>query len=622
MEPADLDGLTVPGSVALSPSGRVAFGVSTVNLAEDRYDQTIWIEDDGTARRFTTGPSDLLPRWSPDGRKVAFLRKLGDVHQVAVMSVEGGEPEVVTDFELGLSAASHNVIQWFPDSERMLVLAEEHTSGWTDLDDEERKRRPLRVTRVPWRSDGRGWIADRRLTLYVIGQGEPRRLVDAEDDVVAPSLSPDGSKVLYGLSNRPHPALDGLTDLFEIDTAGGNPRPVGVRGLWFSTSYRSDGKPHAIGIPGSGWPGNIGLCRIEGDEVFDLTGPSDLTIAVVSGGLLNVVWRDLDAVVGIEDSGRITLASVSPDGAIESVVDGDLVVGSFDATADRLAYVRRTYSNPGEVFVVADDESQLTTFGNAAPKTVAPHHLRVESGGEDVDAWVYLPEGSGKVPLLLNIHGGPAAQYGFGFFDEFQVYAGAGYGVVACNPRGSSGRGQTFVAAVAGEGWGAVDVADVDAVVAEALAKFDRLDSQRPGIMGGSYGGFLTAWIIGHQSRWRSAVVERALLSWPSFAGTSDIGPYFTDSYAGEESWESWWEKSPLRVADRVTAPTLIIHSEKDHRCPIEQAEQYFTALVRAGVEAEMVRFPDEGHEMSRSGKPKHRVERFEAILDWHARHL
>ena len=143
--------------------------------------------------------------------------------------------------------------------------------------------------------------------------------------------------------------------------------------------------------------------------------------------------------------------------------------------------------------------------------------------------------------------------------------------------------------------------------------------------MGGSYGGFMTAWIIGKETRWKSAVVERALLSWSSFAGTSDIGGTFPYSYtraAYPTGWQTWWDLSPLSLAQKVETPTLIVHAEDDFRCPIEQAEQYFMALVRNGTPTEFVRFPGEGHEMSRSGSPLHRRERFDAILEWHERHL
>ena len=236
-----------------------------------------------------------------------------------------------------------------------------------------------------------------------------------------------------------------------------------------------------------------------------------------------------------------------------------------------------------------------------------------------------LPDGDESVPLLLNIHGGPASQYGTGFLDEFQVYAEAGYGVLACNPRGSSGRGNDFLQAVTRDGWGVVDLADVTAVVDAALERFPRLDADRMGIMGGSYGGFLTAWVTARDHRYKSAVVERALLSWPSFFGTSDIGWEFPKMYTGYDMPDSpgeLWPMSPLSRAKDIVAPTLIVHSEGDYRCPIEQAEQLFTTLLRAGTTSEFLRFPGESHELSRSGSPLHRKERFEAILEWHDRHL
>ena len=172
---------------------------------------------------------------------------------------------------------------------------------------------------------------------------------------------------------------------------------------------------------------------------------------------------------------------------------------------------------------------------------------------------------------------------------------------------------------------GKVDLEDIRATVEASFDKFPRLDSERMGVMGGSYGGFMTAWIIGQEDRWRSAVVERALISWTSFAGTSDIGGVFPENYTGAkypDSWDTWWELGPLALAEHVTTPTLILHSEDDFRCPIEQAEQYFMALLRNGTTTEMLRFPGEGHEMSRSGRPLHRKERFEAVLDWHGRYL
>ena len=312
-----------------------------------------------------------------------------------------------------------------------------------------------------------------------------------------------------------------------------------------------------------------------------------------------------------EDAGTGGVAAVHPDGTVDHVIDGPQVVTEFSIAAGVSAYVSKTPTDPGTLFLSEDGEGSAVAHSSELD-LVEAHHFTTISEGVEIDVWVFLPPGDVDVPTLLNIHGGPASQYGFGFFDEFQVYAAAGYGVVACNPRGSSGRGREFVRAVTHDGWGVVDVADVNAALEAALERYPRLDGERMGVMGGSYGGFLTSWIIGTDHRWKSAIVERGLLSYNSFAGTSDIGGSFPRFYAGAdhgdpEAERIWAEKSPLTRADKTTTSTLVLHAENDFRCPIEQAERYFMALLKAGVKTEFVRFPGEGHEMSRSGKPRHR---------------
>ena len=304
-----------------------------------------------------------------------------------------------------------------------------------------------------------------------------------------------------------------------------------------------------------------------------------------------------------------------PTGEIELVVDERAIVTGFDRRAGTTAYTLSSMEHPARLVVERADRTETRDeFGDRRPDVIPPQHFEVDG----LDVWVYLPPGDEKVPLLLNIHGGPAAQYGWGYFDEFQVYAAAGYGVVATNPRGSGGRDRDFLRAVMGEGWGTVDVEDIDTRGSRPRA----LPAPRP-TADGRHGRLL--WriphrgLIAHQDRWKAAIVERALLSWPSFGGTSDIGGWFAQSYLGTPSWSG----TAARCASpRRSAPTLIIHSENDFRCPIEQAEQYFDALLRNGVEAEFVRFPGEGHELTRSGKPRHREERFDIVLDWLERKL
>jgi dipeptidyl aminopeptidase/acylaminoacyl peptidase len=240
--------------------------------------------------------------------------------------------------------------------------------------------------------------------------------------------------------------------------------------------------------------------------------------------------------------------------------------------------------------------------------------------GYPVHGWVVSPLGSGPHPVLLMVHGGPFTQYTWSLHDEAQVYAGAGYAVVMGNPRGSSGYGQAHGRYVVGD-VGQRSAADLMALLDAALAD-PALDSSRVGVLGGSHGGFMTTWLAARAGdRFRAAVSERALNAIDSFRGSSDIGFWFARGLYGPDP-AGWAAQSPLTYADSISIPMLIIHSEHDWRCPIEQAQRLFVALKLRESPAEMLIFPGEGHELSRSGLPSHRVARFEAILEWFARWL
>ena len=246
--------------------------------------------------------------------------------------------------------------------------------------------------------------------------------------------------------------------------------------------------------------------------------------------------------------------------------------------------------------------------------------IPARDGGE-VHGWVLTPVDQEEPhPVLLVIHGGPFTQWGVSFFDEAQVYVDAGYAVVMCNPRGSAGYGEAHGRAIRHR-MGTVDFTDVIDFLEGALARHPMLDGARVGVMGGSYGGYLTAWVIAHDHRFAGAIVERGYLDPDAFVGTSDIGSFFSDEYTGTDP-QRMREQSPQAVVGQVTTPTLVIHSEDDLRCPLGQGERYYAALKRNGVETELLVFPGENHELSRSGRPRHRLQRFEAVLDWWSRYL
>ncbi len=634
MRPADLSLITSVSDPQIHPDGRrIVFVVTTIDLDEDRYRSSLWLWN-GEVRQITFGHGDSQPRWSPDGRFLAFLRKgteRADPVQLAIMPSDGGEARTVTSFELEVQAPL-----WSPDGSHLVVLATEWFGEWAGLDPDERARRPRRITGFDARLDNRGWLHDRRTHAYLVeplGQTAPRRVGSCDEDESGLAWSPDGARVAM-VTSRDNPRFlkPGL-EVVEVDLESGAETLRAQGSGYHLTAYDPSGALYGIGNPTPDYPYLVSLWRL-GEPPVDLTGHMDRSIndLAVGAAMERPIWLDQGFLCGVADRGRALIVAFDNEGNTTTVLGGDrYITGVTRASSGRLAFTATDPTCPGELYELTPDgeELVLTAFNRqirCGGGLVRPGFFQAESAsGVKVDAWVYVPDGEGPFPVLLNIHGGPASEYGFYFFDEFQVYVSAGYAVVAANPRGSEGRGREWLQAVTGAGWGVVDMEDITAVIEEALRRDARLDPSRAGIMGGSYGGFLTTWAIARDDRYHSAVVERALIDWESFGGTSDINRDFSGLYlypatAGDH--QALWKASPLAAADRITTPTLIIHSEDDLRCPIGQAEQFFTALLRKGIEVEMIRFPEEGHELSRSGAPRHRVERFEHILAWHDRHL
>jgi dipeptidyl aminopeptidase/acylaminoacyl peptidase len=367
-------------------------------------------------------------------------------------------------------------------------------------------------------------------------------------------------------------------------------------------------------------------------------------------------WVGDRLLFGVEEHGNVHLYLTGADGTgLRGLAGGDRWISDWDWAGGTLAFVAGSPVSAGELAVqdLAADEP-AAAGGGAAPEPAdrtlthltrpfaeavslaSPQRFTARSAdGSEVECWAIAPAGAAagqRYPTLLNVHGGPFTQYGNRFVDDFQLQAAAGFGVLYCNPRGSSGYGEQWGRAIRGpecaqdpgSGWGGVDFEDVTACVETACQRFSWIDPDRLGILGGSYGGFMTSWAIGHTSRFRAACSERACNNLLTMEYTADI-PGFIHSYVGPDHLTdpgAYLRHSPVSYVRDMTTPLLILHSEVDLRCPISQAEELFVALRLLGRNPVMYRFPGENHELTRSGAPQHRVTRAELILDWFRQHL
>jgi len=321
------------------------------------------------------------------------------------------------------------------------------------------------------------------------------------------------------------------------------------------------------------------------------------------------------------------------DGQVEQITKGDRHVQGMGLSTGtgKLVFTSASFMHPANVYVLeSNTETCLTDYNQELLAEVflsEPEEFWYKGvDGWDIQGWMMKPIGfeEGKTyPLITQIHGGPHTQYGCSFFHEYQMLASSGFGVMITNPRGSHGYGQTFVDAVRGD-YGGKDYGDLMLAV-DYAENLPWVDKDRLGVTGGSYGGFMTNWIVGQTNRFKGAVTQRCISNWMSFYGVSDIGYYFTEYEVGGNPWdnvEMMLKHSPITYVKNVKTPLLIIHSEQDMRCPIEQSEQTYVYLKRLGVKTRLVRFPGANHNLSRTGKPKLRLERLAHIAGWFAETL
>ena len=642
MRPEDVYELSGAYDPRVSPDGRiVAFVVTGVDRDANDYRSTVWVVPlDGSAppRPVTTGEhQDADPRWSPDGRVLAFTSdRGGEKKQLHVLPVsEPGEPLRLTDLD---EDVEH--VAWSPDGSMLVFSARVPYAAQKEPD--ERRRPPRRIKRLQFKLDDKGWTVDRPHHLYVVpadGSEPPRPLTSGDAEDVHPAWSPDGGRIAFASARHEDWDLTPIIDIYVVDASGGEPTVVtATDGECSSPSWSPDGTRIAYYFNPSVFDDprhtQVAILDAATGERRIVTGSLDRTCKPYPE-IREPVWDGDSLLFTIEDGGTVPLYRVAADGSSEPepLVEGSWCVTGYDAVAGRVVHTLTTPIAFSQLYAGATKLTDVGTEFLGSRELSSPERFTaVSSDGVEVEAWMVRPSGleEGRTcPLVLTIHGGPFTQYADRFFDEFQVYAGAGYAVAYTNPRGSSGSSEQWGRAIrgpvgGGPGWGSVDYEDLMAVVDEAVKRFDFVDPGRLAVMGGSYGGYMTSWIIGHTDRFRCAISERAVNNMAALDASSDFATFFK-GYVGAPFWEApeeYRRLSPVTYANEMTTPVLILHSDNDLRCPVNQGEELFAILRSLGREVEFVRFPQESHELSRGGSPAHRVMRFQIILEWLDAHL
>jgi dipeptidyl aminopeptidase/acylaminoacyl peptidase len=636
MRPDDIYELRWADDPGISPDGRtVAFVAWGVDRQANDYTASIWlvpVDGSGEPRRLTQeAKQDVAPRWSPDGKWLAFTSNRDKkAKQLYVLPVDGGEPPCLTDLEEDVTE-----VKWSPDGKRLAFSSRVRDSAYEE--EEERNRRPRRFDRLQYKLDDEGWIGDRRRHIFTVpadGSAPAEQLTDGDFEDQSPCWSPDGRRLAFVSARHEDWDTDLVRDVFLVDASGGDPEPLTHGdGRYAAPAWSPDGStiaclyaPDEFDYPRHG---QIAVLDAATGEQRILTASLDRNCAPYPE-IREPVWDGDSLLFVLEDAGHNPLYRVPADGSGEpEAVLAQTWVSAFDCVGGHIVHAASPPTSLPEVF---SGERQLTAVASSLDVSEPERFTATSADGSEVEAWIMRPIGfepGQQYPVLLNVHGGPFSQYGDHFFDEFQVYAGAGYAVLYSNPRGSSGYSEEWGRAIrgpvaGGPGWGTRDYEDVMAVVDEALERFDFLDPDRLGILGGSYGGFMTSWVVGHTDRFRAACSERSVNNFVLEGGSSDIGWAFK-GIVGEywfRATDAYMQISPSKYAENITTPLLILHSEHDLRCPIGHAEDLFAILRVLKRDVEMVLFPAEGHNLSRSGSPAHRVMRFEAILDWFERTL
>jgi dipeptidyl aminopeptidase/acylaminoacyl peptidase len=614
----------------------VAYVVTQAQKETDDYSSNIWLAPkDGEPIQFTQGKKDSTPRWSPDGSSLGFLRPdEKDKAQVWVMPIDGGEPHKITSAKKGVAEFA-----WDPSGERIVCTA----TVLADDSEEEDDSKPLEINRALFKADGRGHLGKKRRHLFVVDLdgGEAKALTSGDFDVTWPTISPDGSQVAFTTARHEDRDVDYVSHVFLIGIEGGElTQLTDWNGSASVPDWKRDGS--SIVFAGKASPRSDRHARLfevssEGGEPRELAPSFDRNVMIGGPGYPGApprFYNDGSAVLFCaRDRGCTHVFRVEAGGDPEKVVgDEETVISGVDLGEDgTMVYAAAGPIEPGDIYerTEAGAVKKVTSLNTELFDELdipTPERRTFEApDGTQIEGWFLAGDGNQRPqPLLLDVHGGPHNAFS-PVFASTSLYrfalAAKGWSVLFVNSRGSDGYGEDFYGSLTG-GWGRNDMNDylsaINALIAEGAVDPDRI-----AVTGYSYGGYMTNWLMAQTDRFAAGVTGGCVTNLISQYGTSDFGAFLHWEIGGEayEAKDIYWELSALAHVEKVTAPVLILHGQRDDRCPVGQAEEWFTSLKRQRKVVEMVLYPGESHLFILNGKPSHRIDYAKRIVDWVTKH-